>query len=114
MFLPFMRLDAHVNDHVASNWETPCHILRCDENLNSTGLEQPLFDALALLVEGPVVVTDTMLQSLRETAVSDVAEMWLKIGFINVEESIVVIVGVAMREDIVSSQATLTSRWHKT
>lgn len=31
----------------------------------------------------------------------------------DVEESIVVIVGVAMREDIVSGQAILTSRWHK-
>lgn len=79
--------------------------------MNRAGLEQPLHDPLVLLGESLMVVTDTMLQSLDEALVADVVEMWLKVFFLDIEETLALVVGAAVRDDIVGRETALATRW---
>ena len=81
VLLALVGLHAHDNDHIASNRETPCSILRCDEDLNSARLEQPFDDMLILLVESFVIVANAMLERLGQALVTDMVEVRLE-GFL--------------------------------
>lgn len=81
-----------------------------NENLDSTMLEQPLHNALVLLVQGFVVVTDTMLQRLLQTGVTDVLEMWRQIRLLNMQEARCIVIGTTMSEDVVGRESALTTR----
>ena len=110
MLLALVVLHAHDNHHVTRDRQAPSDITRSDEHLNGARLKKSLDDALVLLVERLVVVANTMLQCLNKTLVAQVVEMRLKIVLLDVEESLGVIVGATVRDEIVGSEATLTTR----
>lgn len=79
--------------------------------MNCAGLEQPLHNPLVLLGESLMVVSDTMLQCLDEALVANVVEMWLKVLFLDIEETLALVVGAAVRDDVIGRETALTTRW---
>lgn len=75
--------------------------LRSDENLNRARLEEPLHNALVLLVERFVVMADTVLQRLGKPLVVDMVKMGLEVRQLNVQEQVRLVVRRAMHENIV-------------
>lgn len=58
-----------------------------------------------------MVVPDTVLQCLDEALVADVVEMWLKVLFLDVEETLALVIGAAVRDDVVGRETALATRW---
>ena len=104
-----VRLNAHDDDHVARPCQAPRGVLRGYEYLNDTMLKQPLHDSLVLLVQGFVVVADTMLRRLLQPGVGHVLRMRLQV----VQETRRSVIRVAMRDDVIRSEPTLTKGRNK-
>ena len=103
-------MNAHDDDHVRGDRETPGNILGSDKDLYSPRLEKPFDDLLVLLVQSFMVVANTMLQSLHETLVSDMVQMRLEVLLFDVEESIAVVIGTTVCKDVIRSETTLATR----
>ena len=84
--------------------------LGSNEHLDSPRLEQPLHNALVLLLESLVVVPNTVLQGLHEPLVVDMVEMRLEVVELDVEEAVAVRVRAAVRDDVVCGQPALATR----
>ncbi len=76
--------------------------------MDSARLEEPLNDSLILLVEGFVIIPNTMFQSLNKTLIIDVVKMGLKDLQFDVEEEIRFVIHSAMCQEVVNSQTTLS------
>lgn len=105
----FIGLGAHDDDHIARDGETPCGVLRGNEDLYCAGLEKALDDPFVLLGVSLVIISDAVFEHLGQALIRHMIQVRLKIGQLDVEESVGSVISAAMREKIIRRQATLAS-----
>lgn len=73
-------------------------------------LEEPLYNALVLLVQSLMIVADTVFERVLQPGVGDVLQMRFQFRFLYMQEATGLVVSTAVSDEVICSQAALATR----